>query len=158
MLLLAIALSLTELAPRPLEPHTAELQAAPVCGDSAQFSRLRVGNLLAAARRPGMPSPLSELAGVDPAHLRLLDGEQDSNTCKSIRREVLARRATDRLTSRPWIVSIYEADGYFFAVLSRDQPRVSPSASRRVPIMIGEHGGAIIVFDRSMQRVLETTG
>lgn len=140
-------------------PPAVHLQAAP-CSDSTSTTAFRVRNLLKVAGSiENPPGRLRELAGVDPSQLRLLRRGSDSQTCQQIRQLALSRRQPDRVTGRPWQVTVYEGGGYYFAVVSRDwDPTAHTNQGSRVRLQMGNSGGWIAVFDREFEPVIATNG
>jgi hypothetical protein len=127
--------------------------AGTYCGDSTQFSRRRVAGLLNAARTISAPNTrLAELANVQASSLVLLTDASGATICQQLRTKALANRDPDTVTGKPWVVSVYNASGYYFAVVSRSS---GPGSGQ---VVIGGQGGTIVVYDSALNQVLEANG
>ena len=154
-----IALMLLELAAIPsARPALAPPAPAPECADTLESTHARLLGLLRVSQSVDVPA-LRRIRAVDPAHLRVLTEDSDASLCREIRAKVLPQLGEDRVTGKPWRMAVYEADGFYFALASRDRRDevAGPGGSRRV--IIGEHGPpTLYVFDHDLQPVLATRG
>jgi hypothetical protein len=96
---------------------------------------------------------LGELANVQPSSLVLLTDASGATVCQQLRAKALANRDPDAVTGQPWLVTIYYASGYYFAVVSRNRGTINGTGSGAV--LIGGHGGTIVVYDANLDQVLE---
>lgn len=112
--LLGALLLLQSLAAGPMEATVRS--AATACTKPTETSLVRVENLLQAVRTWDFPGTRAgELTRIEPMELRLLERGEDEVICRRIRELALADRPADRATGLPWLVSVYEAGGYYFA-------------------------------------------
>lgn len=120
--------------------HAAAVGGCP--GESAP-SRERVRQFLAAPHLREVRSQLG-LAAATPQHLRPLSEQGDEAACRAIRSAL----ATDRGGRVPaGHLALYEADGFYFAAISRPaQPRAGAAEIR-------EDSSVLFVFDREFRLV-----
>jgi hypothetical protein len=129
-----------------------------VCGDSTEISATRVRALLAASQATWFPAELRGLATVDANTLRLLDPRSDATVCRALRQRALADKPQDRATNRNWLLTMYEAGGYYFVVVSSDRDRVTSAPGQPRRVRLGEGGGWLVVFDHDLKLVTQTMG
>lgn len=152
MLIVSLLFALQASAPASFSAMT----PAAVCSDSIEDAVGRITGFLRAVRTYDVPE-LRQLANIDPSHLRVLESKDNAEICRLLRNKVLKNREPDHVTGRPWLSEIFEADGFYFVVVSRDLSRFDPHAGQQTRVIVGEHGGPTLwVFDRDFNKVTAT--
>ncbi len=122
-----------------------------VCPDETNTSRGRVLSLLSPwlmdiRRRFGF-----EAARED--HLRPLGDPQDADVCRRLRSVIRHASKVDPVHGNPWLMTFYEADGFYFVAVSRDQQGARPDG----PQVLGR-GGWLLVYDSNLDLLLKASG